>query len=76
MAKQIAMFHKCPVENCQNQLPSHILMCRPHWAMVPIDLKQRVYAAWNSGKSSQEYISVRQEAINSVNSQLGGDRKE
>ena len=65
--KHIAMTHKCPVDNCDKQIPSHILMCSPHWQQVPPSLQRQVYAHWHRGNPIGEYLDVRAEAIRSVN---------
>lgn len=65
--------HRCPIEGCTHQLPTHILMCKPHWAMVPKHVQQRVYKAWNGGavQNIQDYLTAKNEAINSVHQALG-----
>ena len=59
--------HKCPVDNCNKQIPSHILMCTPHWYQVPSSLQRQVYAHWHRGNPIEDYLDVRAEAIRSVN---------
>ena len=61
------MTHKCPIDDCRCVMPQHILMCRKHWALVPSILKNRVYAGWNRGKITPDYVAARTEAIRSVN---------
>lgn len=42
----------CRAKNCAAVIPKTMLMCRPHWSMVPMHLKARVldaYAAWKRG---------------------------
>jgi len=63
------MTHQCPIAGCPHKLPSHILMCRPHWSLVPVSVKRWVYTSWNGGaaQNMQDYLSARAEAIRSVN---------
>lgn len=39
--------HNCRAKFCTIQCPSHILMCKPHWGMVPKGIQKQVYSAWN-----------------------------
>jgi hypothetical protein len=43
------MTHQCPVRVCPAVLPDHLLMCRPHWFMVPPALRNAVWAAYRNG---------------------------
>ena len=69
------MNHKCPIDSCTHQLPHHILMCSRHWGMVPPSLKRAVYATWNRGNPTPDYLATRAEAVRSVNLVLGGNSK-
>lgn len=75
----------CPVDACITQIPMWKLMCQAHWAMVPIGMQRRVYAAWNRRlKASRElpiespgwqevadaHTAVKEEAIKYVNERL------
>lgn len=52
-------------------------MCRRHWSLVPPQLKRQVYADWNRGNPTQDYVAARAEAVRSVNLLTrGGDRHE
>lgn len=43
--------HACPVTGCPAApLPRAILMCPPHWRMVPKKLQRAVYAAYAGGR--------------------------
>jgi hypothetical protein len=74
MTKQLSDQHKCPIDNCAEYLPSHILMCRRHWYQVPPHLRQGVYQTWCNGKPAnlQDYLTARTEAVRSVNLLMGG----
>jgi endonuclease I len=62
--------HLCPIDRCNHSLPQHLLMCSRHWRLVPRQLQQKVYAAWNRGEPRQNYVAIRSEAIRCVNEQL------
>lgn len=74
MANHVSNTHKCPIDNCPEHLPSHILMCYRHWCQVPAPLRQQVYRTWCNGKPAnlQDYLSAREEAVRSVNLLIGG----
>lgn len=67
--------HECPVEGCTKQLPSHILMCKPHWFSVPKDLRDAVYAAYQGGAGlfTEEYKEARDAAIAAAEMAEGKD---
>lgn len=43
------MTHKCPHRQCTLQVSAARLACRPHWYMLPKDLREAVWNAYNSG---------------------------
>lgn len=60
---------KCAAGDCQTLIASGLLMCPPHWRIVPANTKTRVYAtlrAWKTGGSAREYLNARNEAIAEV----------
>ncbi len=69
------MSHICPVQECTIPLPDHILMCLPHWRLVPKPLQGRVYAEWNHGHPTPAYPGVRQKAIDSAHRKLAARPK-
>lgn len=45
------MSHNCPVRKCGvTGLPDHLLMCGPHWGMVPRALQRPVYREYDQGR--------------------------
>lgn len=58
--------HECPIRNCTQLVPDHILMCRRHWGMVPRSLQHEVYDRWKHRSLSRPYLVVRQRAIAAV----------
>lgn len=42
-------YHKCAVPDCEKQTLVHMLMCYPHWAKVPHQVRKvvwKTYRAW------------------------------
>lgn len=64
--------HACRAAGCATRVPPRMLMCRPHWAMVPPALKRAVLAAYRPGQErldprpSPEYIAAHKAAVNAV----------
>jgi hypothetical protein len=42
--------HLCHARGCKTPVPRRMLMCRAHWAMVPRDLQERVWATYQEGQ--------------------------
>ena len=64
--------HDCPARGCPQRVPDHMLMCRPHWYMVPKTERQAVWAAWDggSGAGTPEHQDAIRAAVKSVNDRL------
>jgi DNA-binding XRE family transcriptional regulator len=65
--------HACPVTGCAHQqLPRTLLMCKPHWQMVPRALQRQVNESWRayirapSRESLIAYRLARETAIDAV----------
>lgn len=67
--------HTCHAEGCEKRVPPRLLMCGPHWRMVPYGLKLAVWASYEKGQEkldgsaplpSEEYLEAAREAIESV----------
>ena len=43
------MSHQCPADGCAQAVTPSVLMCRPHWYLVPKPLRNAVWAAWAEG---------------------------
>lgn len=76
--------HTCAAAGCARQIPLHLLMCAPHWRMVPKPIQAEVYRTWRryskpSNKSRetrdpsarQAYLKARTQAVEAVRSQEG-----
>lgn len=48
--------HRCAAIGCDKLVPARMLMCRPHWFMVPGAIRSRI---WNSYMPGQESDSSR-----------------
>lgn len=66
--------HRCPATGCGVHMPTSLLMCRQHWALVPKPLQRAVYTAWAGGKGagSEGHRQAIDAAIQAVNAQLPG----
>ncbi len=76
--------HVCPANDCQQRLARPILMCRPHWRMVPKVVQKDVTSTWrNAARLAQEpmgdsdrvqavrdYLVARRAAVDFVNGRL------
>lgn len=51
--------HHCPVPGCPKRLPPHLLMCSPHWRLVPKDLQAVVYDAWHAKQHALRALDPR-----------------
>jgi hypothetical protein len=41
--------HECPAEGCTRTVNVSMLLCRPHWFMVPRPLRNAVWVTWADG---------------------------
>ncbi len=65
------MPHTCHAENCSVPVPPKMLMCRLHWYMVPLRLRNAVWREYRPGQEidkqpSPEYLVVMRAAIDAV----------
>lgn len=79
--------HVCPINECPDALKRHILMCRPHWRMVPKFMQRDVNGTWraavrlskksmvDSGRvqAVRDYLIARRTAIAFVNGRMSRD---
>lgn len=57
--------HLCTAIGCKRTVPKRLLMCAPHWNMVPGALQQAVLTTWRRGPSV-EWLAARTAAIEAV----------
>lgn len=64
--------HACPARRCRRRIPMHLLMCGPHWRMVPPAIQHRVQAAYSSGRGlgTLPLLQAQAAAIAHVNEHL------
>lgn len=63
--------HTCHAEGCDKAVPPRLLMCRPHWQMVPYGLQLDVWANYEPGQErrkdpTDDYLDAAQAAIDAV----------
>jgi hypothetical protein len=65
--------HVCPVMRCTTRVVDRLLMCPPHWRLVPVDLQRAVYAAYGygAGLGTTDLALAQADAIRAVNARLG-----
>lgn len=68
--------HRCHAEGCQTPVSPRMLMCKPHWRLVPSDLKDAVWAQYVPGQErrkdpTREYLNVAQAAVDAVAAKEG-----
>jgi hypothetical protein len=49
----LAQASRCAVPGCRTQIDPARLMCRGHWYLVPKQLRDRVWATWQSGQAAR-----------------------
>jgi hypothetical protein len=73
--------HACAVDDCTKPLPHHVLMCRPHWRMVPRPVQRDVNSTWRRAsrlrdqplpdparvQAVKDYLAARRAAVDIVN---------
>lgn len=63
--------HNCPASQCEARVGPDMLMCRPHWFMVPKAIRDDVWAAYRGpGPGSDEHTEAIFAAITAVNERL------
>jgi hypothetical protein len=65
------MTHHCHAKGCAERVSPKLLMCRPHWFMVPRELQREVWAHYVPGQEvrkdpTPDYLTVMQRAIDAV----------
>lgn len=71
------MSHRCPANGCTRTVSPAMLMCRPHWYMVPKPLRDAVWNAWGGGAGAgtaphQAAILAAVEAVDRTLAQRSG----
>ena len=65
----------CQVPSCNEQIDPSRLMCRHHWYRVPKQLRDQVWATWQSGRGilSTEHQSAVRLAIAACDDRTGAE---
>lgn len=63
--------HRCHAKNCLTPIPPKLLMCLPHWRMVPREIQAAIWRHYRPGQEidkrpSIEYLKVMKDAIDAV----------
>lgn len=63
--------HLCHARDCARAVPPRLLMCKPHWRMVPAELQRRVWATYRRGQEvdkrpSMAYLDAANAAVKAV----------
>lgn len=66
--------HLCHATNCTKRVPPRLLMCAPHWRMVPKPLQDAVWDTYVPGQERRmdptgEYLDAAFAAIDAVANQ-------
>lgn len=64
--------HECPASGCTRRVSAGMLLCRPHWYMVPAPLRSAVWHAWagGTGAGSPAHRRAITETIGAVNERI------
>ena len=70
------MKHTCHVPGCERLVPARLLMCPPHWMMVPKEIQRRVMTHYRAEqcatgprkrvRPSDAWMRAARDAINAV----------
>lgn len=72
--------HTCHARGCVRVIPPRLLMCAPHWRMVPMELRRQVMVYYRLGqetdkKPSPMYLKAMRAAIDAVAALEAKDRE-
>jgi hypothetical protein len=64
--------HECPAKGCTQRVSVDMLMCRPHWRMVPRAMQNAVWNAWQGGlgAGTAAHSAAIAAAVRAVNAKL------
>lgn len=69
------MKHLCHHPTCERPVPPEMLACKPHWFMLPDELRRQIWRTYRPGQEkdkrpSREYIDSFKQAEDYWNQQL------
>ncbi len=41
-------YHKCPVEDCVEQVPRNVYACKHHWFSLPKEIREQILIGYRS----------------------------
>ena len=62
--------HTCPIPGCQSMVPNSMLLCKPHWVMVPKPIQDLVYHHYRKNRGGPSHLSAMKKAIGAVTDRL------
>jgi len=68
----MATTHRCAAEGCRRFVPLAMLMCKPHWGMVPRAQQREVWRTYRPGQEGDdkpltgEYLAAVRDAVAAV----------
>lgn len=62
------MSHHCHAEGCERPVKPKLLMCYPHWKLVPLRLQRAIWAIYRKGQEidkrpSAAYMAAQRRAV-------------
>jgi len=68
----VSAAHDCPATGCTRRVGRGMLLCRPHWFMVPKALRDAVWDAYAGGlgAGSPAHLEAVSAAVEAVNAKL------
>lgn len=69
--KKPTIKHECAATGCKAMIRRGLLMCAPHWRMVPLGEQRAIYRTWrafqrNEDGSKEAYRAAVQAAVDAV----------
>ena len=66
--------HLCHAEGCKVRVPRRMFMCRKHWFMVPLTMRDQLMLAYTPGQErldgtawpSDEYLTIAFQCVDTV----------
>jgi hypothetical protein len=64
--------HECPATGCAAAVSPSMLLCRPHWCMVPKPIRTAVWVTWadGAGQGTLAHCQAIRAAVAVVNRKL------
>jgi len=70
MSSQNQKMNKCMIQGCREETSRFFIMCKEHWKLVPLSVKDKIYQAFVVIKKEPDlYRQAVKEAVKVVESQ-------